>query len=292
MLWSALAFSVMSAMVKLVGARIPSVEIAIVRGAVTLVASYAFLRHAGISPWESEYRWLFARGLLGFCGLHSYFYALTVLPLAEATVIQFLNPILVALMAPIALGEALSPKDALGSALGFFGVLFIARPEALFHALHLSTSHDAAHALSPLGVGVGLFGAVCSALVYLVVRKLRNKAHALVVVFHFPLLVVPLSLPFVIPVWVWPTWSEWLLLLVIGLSAQWGQMKMTESLHQEAAARATAVSFAQVVFAMLFSITLFGEVPTWSTWVGAAFVFAGTLLVARLQRPTPPTPAR
>lgn len=279
-------------MVKLVGARLPSAEIAIVRGAVTLAASYAFLRHAGISPWESEYRWLFARGLLGFCGLHSYFYALTVLPLAEATVIQFLNPILVALVAPIALGEPFSPKDALGSALGFFGVLFIARPEALFHALHLSTSHDAAPALSPLGVGVGLFGAVCSALVYLVVRKLRDKAHALVVVFHFPLLVVPLSLPFAIPIWVWPTWPEWLLLLAIGLSAQWGQMKMTESLHSETATRATAVSFAQVVFAMFFSITLFGEVPTWSTWVGAGFVFVGTLLVARLKRPTPPMPAR
>ena len=65
---------------------------------------------------------------------------------------------------------------------------------------------------------------------------------------------------------------------------------MTQSLHSETAARATAVSFAQVVFAMFFSVTLFGEVPTWSTWVGAAFVFVGTLLVARLKRPTPPKP--
>lgn len=282
MLWSAFAFSVMSAIVKLVGARIPSAEIAIVRGAVTLLASYLFLRRAGISPWESEYRWLLARGLLGFCGLHSYFYALTVLPLAEATVIQFLNPILVAIAAPFALGEKFSARDALGSALGFFGVLFIARPAALFDALHLTSEH--AHTLSPLGVAVGLFGAVCSALVYLVVRKLKDKAHALVVVFHFPLLVVPLSLPLAIPIWVWPTWPEWLGLLAVGLTAQWGQMKMTEALHLETAARATAVSFAQVVFAMFFSITLFGEVPTWSTWVGAAFVFTGTLLVARLRR--------
>jgi drug/metabolite transporter (DMT)-like permease len=292
MLWSALAFSVMSAMVKLVGTRIPSAEIAIVRGAVTLVASYLFLRRAGISPWEAEYRWLFARGLLGFFGLHSYFYALTELPLAEATVIQFLNPILVALAAPLVLGEAFSLRDAVGSALGFFGVLFIARPAALFDALHLSSSHDAAHALSPMGVAVGVFGAVCSALVYLVVRKLKDKAHALVVVFHFPLLVVPLSLPLAIPIWVWPTWNEWLVLLAVGLTAQWGQMKMTESLHQETAARATAVSFAQVVFAMFFSVTLFGEVPTWSTWVGAAFVFTGTLLVARMRRATPAISAR
>ena len=46
------------------------------------------------------------------------------------------------------------------------------------------------------------------------------------------------------------------------------------------------------VFAMFFSVTLFGEVPTWSTWVGAAFVFTGTLLVARMRRATPAISAR
>ena len=48
MIAAAFAFAVMSALVKLAGSRIPSVEIAIVRGVVTLVASYVALRRAGM----------------------------------------------------------------------------------------------------------------------------------------------------------------------------------------------------------------------------------------------------
>src|SRR5690349_15970808 len=104
MIASALAFAVMSAGVKIAGARIPSVEIALVRGVVTLALSYWALRRAGISPWGRDNRWLLVRGLLGFGGLHCYFYAVTALPLAEATVIHFTNPLWVALAAPFLLG--------------------------------------------------------------------------------------------------------------------------------------------------------------------------------------------
>lgn len=273
MLWSALAFSVMSAMVKLAGARIPSAEIAIFRGLITLVISGVAIHRAGLSPWGKDTRWLLVRGLLGCLGLHCYYYALTVLPLAEATVIQFLNPVLVAAMAPFMLGERPGPRDVLGTGLGFLGVLFIARPATLFGGA-------ADVSLSGAGVAIGLCGAFVSALVYMVVRKLRDE-DARVVVFQLPLLVIPLTLPLAWPVWVWPSGLEWLVLLAVGVATQIGQVKMTEALQQETAARATSVSFAQVAFAMAFSVLLFREVPTLTTWAGAGLVFAGTLLVAR-----------
>ncbi|MBX7196422.1 MAG: DMT family transporter [Sandaracinaceae bacterium] len=274
MLWAALAFSVMSAMVKLAGSRIPSPEIAIFRGAITLVMSGIALRRAGLSPWGKDTRWLLVRGVLGCVGLHSYYYALTTLPLAEATVIQFLNPVLVAALAPFALGEKPGPRDVLGTLAGFAGVLLIARPTTLFGG----NASDAPLSLS--GVLVGLFGAFVSALVYLVVRKLKDE-DARVVVFQLPLLVIPLTLPLAWPVWTWPTPFEWLVLLGVGIATQIGQVKMTESLQQETAARATAVSFAQVAFAMGWSVLFFHELPSLTTWLGAALVFAGTLLVAR-----------
>src|SRR5262245_11252543 len=96
MVLSAVAFSVMSALVKLAGARLPSVEIALVRAAISAVLSYWAVRRAGLSPWGNDRKWLFVRGALGFVGLHCYFYAVTVLPLADATVIQLTNPVLVA----------------------------------------------------------------------------------------------------------------------------------------------------------------------------------------------------
>ena len=280
MLWSALAFSVMSAMVKLAGSRIPSPEIAIFRGAITLVLSGVALRRAGLSPWGKDTRWLLVRGLLGCVGLHCYYYALTSLPLAEATVIQFLNPVLVAALAPFTLGEKPGPRDVLGTLAGFAGVLLIARPATLFGGV----AGDVA--LSSTGVLVGLFGALVSALVYLVVRKLKDE-DARVVVFQLPLLVIPLTLPLAWPVWTWPTPLEWLVLLVVGVATQIGQVKMTEALQQETAARATAASFAQVAVAMVFSVLLFRELPTPTTWVGAGLVFVGTLLVARTPAKAP-----
>ncbi len=279
MLWSALAFSVMSALVKLAGSRIPSAEIAIWRGVVTLLLSGFALYRARLSPWGKDTRWLLVRGLFGCAGLHCYYYALTALPLAEATVIQFLNPVLVAVLAPFALGERPGRRDLLGTLAGFAGVVLIARPASLFGVGEVT--------LSPLGVAVGLLGALVSAIVYLVVRKLKDE-DARVVVFQLPLLVIPLTLPVAIPVWVWPTPLEWLVLLGVGVATQIGQVKMTQGLQVETAARATAVSFAQVAFAMVFSVFLFSEVPTLTTWLGGALVFGGTMLVARGGPPRTP----
>jgi drug/metabolite transporter (DMT)-like permease len=281
MIVSAFAFAVMSAGVKIAGMHgIPSVEIAIARGVVTLVLSWAALRRAGISPWGHDNRWLLVRGLLGFGGLHCYFYAVTQLPLAEATVIHFTNPLFVALAAPFVLGERLARVDAIGVALGFAGVVLVAQPAFLFGGPGVT--------LSPVGVAVGLAGAMFGACAYMVVRKLRNE-HPLVVVFHFPLLVVPLTLPLVIPVWVTPSASDWLLLLGIGAVTQLGQVKMTEGIRLEPAARATAASYVQIVFSFALGFALFDDVPTPLTWLGAALIGAGTLLVAMRRAAAPAT---
>ena len=276
---SAFAFALMSAGVKIAGERLPSVEIAIVRGVVTLVLSFWALRRAGISPWGHDNRWLLVRGLLGFGGLHCYFYAVTVLPLAEATVIHFTNPLFVAIAAPFVLGEKLGRAEIVGVVLGFVGVVFVARPAFLFGGPGIT--------LSPFGVMVGLMGAVFGACAYMVVRKLRTE-HPLVVVFHFPLLVVPLTLPLVIPVWIMPTPFEWLLLVGIGIVTQVGQVKMTEGIHLEPAARATAVSYVQIIFSFALGFALFDDVPTPLTWLGAGLIAAGTLVVATRRQVAPP----
>lgn len=276
MLVSAFAFSVMSALVKMLGDRIPSIEIAFVRAVITLGISLVQVRRAGLSPFGvSERKWLIVRGLTGFVGLHCYFYAVTALPLADATVIHFLNPLLVALMAPFVLGERGKATDAIGVVLGLVGVVLVTRPPALFgDVMHESD------ALPTLGVVAALGGALAAAAAYMVVRKLRTE-HPLVVVLQFPMLGVPLTLPFVIPIWVWPTPMEWALLIVMGLFTQLGQIKMTESLHHESAARATAVSYAQIPFAMLWGWLLFGDLPPLLAIGGTALIVLGTLVVMR-----------
>ena len=280
MMLSALAFSVMSALVKVAGERLSSVQITLVRGALTLSLSWWAVRRAGLSPWGNDRKWLVMRGLLGFGGLHCYYYAVTHLPLADATVIQLSNPLLVAIAAAIFLREPLRRPDVAGIALGLTGVILVSRPTFLFGAV--SPGSDLPErALDPTALAVAVCGAVLSASVYVVVRKLRATEHPLVVVLQFPMLTVPLTLPLAVPVWVWPTPWEWLVLIGVGVFTQVGQVKMTQAQHLEPAARATAVSYVQVLFAILFGLLLFGEPPTLWTLGGALSIAVGTMIVAR-----------
>lgn len=280
MLASAFAFSVMSMLVKVAGNRLPSMEVVLVRGVITLALSYWAIRRAGLSPWGNDKRWLVLRGLLGSLGLHCYFYSVTRLPLADATVIQLTNPLLVALAAPFFLGEKMRVIEAFAVSIGLLGVVFVSRPTSLFGEGAVGGA-----ALDPLGLTIAITGACISSVVYLVIRRLRTTEHPLVVVLQAPLLTVPLTLPFVWSSWVWPTPFEWLVLLGVGIATQIGQVNMTKALHLEPAARATAVSYVQVLFAIGFGIVLFAEIPTPFTMLGAFAIAMGTALVLKSRAP-------
>lgn len=274
MLSASLAFSVMSALAKLAGERLPTSELVLARGVVTLAMSAWSIRRAGMGFAGKRKDLLILRGLFGLGGLSCYFYAVTHLPLADATVLHFTNPVLSAIAAALVLRERFGRAEALGALACLAGVVAIARPSFLFGGASLDRS----------AVGIALLGATFAACAYVTVRKLRSSDDPRVIVFYFPLVVVPGTLPFAIPAWVWPSAREWLALLALGVATQIGQVQMTRALHLESTARATTVSYAQVLFAFGFGLALFGEVPTLASIAGAAAIAAGVIGVARAHR--------
>lgn len=284
---SSFAFSVMTLMVKLAGERLPSQEIVLARSLVSAAISYALLRRANVPPWGRDRRGLWLRGLTGYAALSCVFAAVTHLPLADATVIHYLNPVFTALLAGIFLGESFGRTTVVATALGLAGVVLVARPEALFGA--------GARALDPLWVAVAVLGALGSALAYVVVRRLSATEHPLVIVFYFPLVNVPAALPFVVRDFVLPEGLDWLWLAGVGLATQVGQMSLTAGLVALPAGQATSLSYLQVVFAAIFGALVFGERPDTLSFAGALLVVAGSIFAARAAAPTPrrseqPTP--
>ena len=275
MVQSAFAFSIMTLLVKLVGQRLPSQEIVAARALVSLVLSYGLLRRAGVSPWGYERRWLWLRGVLGFLGLSCVFGAVTHLPLAESTVLQYLHPAITALLAGLFLGEALSGRLFLATATSLLGVALVARPEFLFGAN--------AGSLDPFWVGIALCGAFFSASAYVVVRRLSRTEHPLVIVFYFPLVTLPLSIPTMLPQFIMPEGREWLFLLGIGLATQIGQVSLTRGLSQLPAATGTALSYLQVVFAAVWGYWIFGEGIDGWTILGGSLVVVSAFGVAQNQ---------
>jgi drug/metabolite transporter (DMT)-like permease len=276
MLLSAFSFSLMTMFVKLAGKRLPWQELVVARAAVTLALSYAWLRYKQIPPFGVYRRLLIVRGIFGFLGLSAVYYAVTHLPLAEATVVQYLYPPLTAAMAALFLRERFERVVLASMALGLAGLLLIAQPAALFGGL--------AAPLDPVGLIAACLGAFFSACAYVTVRTLGQGEHPLVIVFYFPLIALPASLVTMGGAALWPEGIEWLWLVLLGLSTQVGQVAVTLGFASAAAGRMAAYSYVQVVFAGIWGVLLFDEHPTPLSLLGASLIMAGALINVRGSR--------
>jgi drug/metabolite transporter (DMT)-like permease len=274
MLASAAAFAAMTAAAKLVGARLPVFEIVFVRALFSVVLTALLLRRARVPLLGTRRPLLALRGVFGFCGLTCSFYAVIHLPLAEATLLQFLHPVFTVALAAALLGERIGRGVLLGIPLALAGLVLVVRPGFL--------CGGAGAPLDPFAVGVALAGAFFAADAYVTVRHLaRTGEHPLAIVFSFPAVTVALSLPLMLADFVWPRGVEWLWLAVTGAAAQLGQMALTRGIQLLPASRATAYSFTQIVFATALGAWLFGETPGALTAGGAALVLAGAWLAGR-----------
>ena len=276
MLVGAFWFSVMSVLVKIAGRRLPSMEIVFFRGLLTLALSYAMVKRARIEPVLGvNRRLLLQRGILGAAALACFLFSLTHLPLAESTLIQYMNPVFAILVAHWWFGERMGRGEWIALVASLTGVLLITRPAFLFGGA--ASGIDPWHALIALG------GAAFSGSAYATIRQMP-KERPEVVVLYLPLMSVPMSLPFIATNWHMPTWDEWLLLIGIGLATQLAQTSMTRGLQIEKTARATMVGYVQIIFAGAWGALLFRESITWWTILGAAIVLAGMLSLVVVRR--------
>lgn len=266
---SAFGFSAMSVLVKVASERLPTGEIVLARAVVTLGLSYVMIARAGLpppAPWGTRRAGLVFRGVLGFGGLAAYYAALARLPLADATTIQNIVPLITAPLAWWVLRERVGGSTFVALACGFAGVLLIVHPSGA--------------GLDPVGVLIAIGAALCSSVAYVTVRQLARTEHPLVIVFYFPLVATPLAIPWAAAEWVTPSAVEVLLLVAIGLATQVGQVFLTMGLAVERVGRATSVGYLQIVFAMGWQLAVFGDAPELPTIAGAALIIAGTLVVA------------
>ncbi|RJG50063.1 DMT family transporter [Motilimonas pumila] len=270
MLLSALGFALMSACVKLVSQHdIPVLEIVAARALVSLVLSYGDVRRKKISVWGNNKGWLFARGAVGALALIFVYYSITTLPLAEATLLQYLHPVFTAFLALIFLKEPIlhSTKLCIGFSLVGLGIM-------VSPGLGLSQ----ADALPWLSIGTALLGAFGSGVAYVIVRQLSREEDSSVIIFYFPLIALPLSLALLGDDFVMPNGEALLLLLFVGVFTQIGQVGLTKAMQSASASKATAYSYVQVLFSMILGWLIFAEIPSLYSWIGGGFILVGALI--------------
>lgn len=283
MLLSAFGFAAMAVCVKLVYEHgIPVLEIVVARSLVSLVLSYLDIRRKRLPIFGSHKGLLFARGAVGAVSLMAVYYAITVLPLAEATMLQYLHPMFVAVLALVFLGERFHFGVVACVVLSFLGLVMVVEPSFIGAIFNLGTSSAPAEQITRLnlvGVGVAMLGAFGSAIAYVLVRKLSTLEDSSVIILYFPMIALPMSVIFLGSEFVWPeSLSTWALLLLVGVFTQLGQIGLTKAMQTETAARATAFSYVQVVFAVIFGLVFFNEIPAPSAMLGMLFIVFGAMI--------------
>jgi drug/metabolite transporter (DMT)-like permease len=275
MLLSALGFALMAACVKEVsGLGIPVLEIVAARAIVSAMISYADIKRKKIPLFGHNKPLLIARGVVGSFALMFVYYSVTTLPLAEATVLQYLHPVFTAILALIFLKEIIQRSTVACIVLSLLGLFIIIQPNLVQANLQL----DNALHYPWLSIGAAVLGAFGSAVAYVIVKKLTETDDSSVIIFYFPLVAFPVSMLMLGTDFVVPSVSATVLLILVGIFTQVGQVGLTKALHCADANKATAYSYVQVLFSLLIGWAYFGEVPILTTLLGGGLIIIGALI--------------
>jgi drug/metabolite transporter (DMT)-like permease len=270
MLQASFAFSIMAFCVKLASRTLPSFEIVFFRSFIGMVMILVLIRLKRVSLWGMDHKIMIARGLSGFAALALFFYTIGRLPLGMAMLLNYTAPIFVALFAVSFLDERVSWT--------LLGLILLA-----FAGVYLLVSDQAAVAMAShdkTAVLLGLLSAAFAAVAYVLIRKIKHNESPLTVIFYFTAISTCGSL-FFLPFTDcrWPDLSTWSILLLLGVSAYFGQVWLTVALRRARASLVTCFSYLAPLLAFLYGFLFFGEAISWRGIAGAGLiVLAGCLI--------------
>lgn len=262
MLLSTVFYGAMQLCVKYL-ADFPVLEIVFFRSIITFVSCLTLLKIQGVKPWGNDKKRLLGRGVFGVIALTCYLTTIQHMPLASAVTIQFLNPVITAVLGIWLLRERVLPLQWLFFALSLAGVVAIKGFDARVELLYLF-------------IGVG--GAFFTALAYNMIRGLRKTDHPLVVVLYFAVVALPTTGIYTAMEWHAPTPTELAWLFGAGIFSLLGQYCTAKGLQFAEAGRLTSVKYIGILYALAIGYFLFGESYNWLTLFGIVLVLVGVVL--------------
>jgi S-adenosylmethionine uptake transporter len=265
--------TLMDALVKLLSARYPTLQIAFMRYAFGLAGAlvYAAWRPPG---WPTREAVLYngLRAAIIVVTATTFFFALARLPLADAIAMSFIAPVLTALLGAALLGERLDWRIGVALGAGFGGMLLIVGGKVGGAGLDRDTA---------IGAAAVIVSAVGYALNIVVLRhRATRDPLSQIVLFQNLGPALILALPVV---WVWTPLSldDTALFALLGTLGVIAHTMLAHAFARVEAARLAPVGYVTLVWGVLFGIVLFAEVPGLGTLGGAALIVLGTILTQR-----------
>ncbi|KAJ7987722.1 hypothetical protein DPEC_G00329440 [Dallia pectoralis] len=225
--------------------------------------------------------YLVTRGFVGSNAMILLYYAVQQMPLADATVIMFSNPVFTSLLAWIFLKEKCTIWDCVFTVFTLAGVVMIARPPFIFGARIEGIEGDyTSHLMGTIAAFGGAIGAACT---FVVLRKMGKSVHYFLSVWYYAVIgfiecVIAL---FILGEWTVPFCGRdrWMLMLIAILGIA-GQVFLTKALQIEKAGPVALMRTVDVVLAFSFQFIFFHQKPTMWSLGGACCVVVSTCGVA------------
>ena len=199
-----------------------------------------------------------------------FFNCLTILPIAEATVLVFCAPLMIAPLAAWLLGEKIRPAAMLALVVGFAGVLVTVQGA--------DDVGDQARRLEGIASGVAAAGLYALSIVLL--RQLARNDHAVMTAFLSNVFPAIYLLPFAIMLGVGPALPHLPLFALTGLTgfAMW--FMLTSAYSRTQAQNVAAAEYTALIWSALLGYVFFAEIPRWQIWAGGAVVVAAVMISA------------
>lgn len=240
-------------------------EVAFFRNFIVLIILTPALLRQDRSLWKSKRQDLqLLRGVVGLGAMLSWFYTLSLVPVADATALSFTVVLFTSLGAVFLLREKMGMRRWGALLIGLLGTLVILRPG--FQE-----------------ITIGYWWAIGSTLMWagalLIVKVLARYDSPVTIVFYSSVYFTPATLLLALFVWEWPTWPELGEMVLIGFLAAGAHTAMAKAMQLGDATAVMPADFTRLLWAAGLGYIAFGEFPDAWTWVGGVIIFLSTLYI-------------
>ena len=263
MLLSTFAFACMNAAVKHLHDSVGVYQIVFFRALGSLVFTLPLLLKRNIPILGQQRTLLVARGVVGVTSMVLFFSAVKYLSVGTAISLRYLAPVFAAIFAVFFLKERVKPLQWLFFAIAFLGVVVLKGIETSLHSY---------------GLILVLISAVLTGLVYVIISKIGEKEHPLVIVNYFMVIATLTGGVLSIYSWVTPKGMDWLYLSFLGVFGYIGQIFMTKAFQIASTHQVAPIKYVEVIFTILLGVFFFNDAYSIWSLFGIALIILGLLL--------------
>ncbi len=243
MIFSVIAFSIMNAVVKYLST-FNVYQIVFFRSIGTLAFTIPLLLKYKIPILGTHKKLLFLRGLAGLISLTCFFESLNYLAVGTAVSLRYTSPIFAAIFAMFFLKEKIKPIQWFLFLIAFIGILII---------------KGFGVNVNSIGLLYVLSSAIALGVIFVVIRKIGDREHPLVIINYFMVMAFLFGGVMSINYWVTPTISQWFLLLSLGVFGYIGQLYMTKAFQLNETNVVAPLKYLEVIVTIIIGISWFKE---------------------------------